>query len=59
MLNAKLKNTTSFLSKSKVQNVIFESPCKPKWIERKNTRLKHQSEQFVGSFSLKILRTAA
>ena len=21
-------------------------PCKPKWIERKNTRLKHQSEQF-------------
>ena len=28
------------------QNVIFESPCKPKWIERKTTRLKHQSEQF-------------
>ena len=21
-------------------------PCKPKWIERKNTSLKHQSEQF-------------
>ena len=28
------------------QNVNFESPCKPKWIERKYTRLKHQSEQF-------------
>ena len=23
------------------------SPRSPKWIERKNTRLKHQSEQFV------------
>ena len=22
-------------------------PCKPKWIERKNTRLKQLSEQFV------------
>ena len=22
-------------------------PCKPKWIGKKNTRLKHQSEQFV------------
>ena len=28
------------------QNVIFESLCKPKRIERKNTRRKHQSEQF-------------
>ena len=27
--------------------MIFESLCKPKRIERKNTRLKHQSEQFV------------
>jgi hypothetical protein len=25
---------------------MFESPCKPKWIERKNTRLKQLSEQF-------------
>ena len=34
-----------FVRKFKVpKNIIIESPCKPKWIERKNTRLKQQSD---------------
>ena len=47
MLNAKLKNINECLSKSKVHKMLFlRASASQKGLKGKNTRLKHQSEQF-------------
>ena len=50
MLNAKLKNINECLSKSEVRKIDFlRASASQKGLKGKNTRLKHQSEQFWGA----------
>ena len=54
MLNAKLKNINECLIKSKVHKMNFlRAAASQKGLKGTNTRLKHQSEQFVREITYK------